>query len=120
LNYVPQNYLSEINYLDTILSNKYKNGYSSHSIGGQYQFQNYKWNTNIGVSGQVAMLNGDQTFPIVTNLSKQFYSILPSFSVRYKLGMKKNLRLNYRTSNNAPSVDQLQEVINNSNSLQLV
>jgi len=119
LNYVPQNYLSEINYLDTILSNKYKNGYSSHSVGGQYQFQNFKWNTNIGVSGQVALLNGDQTFPVITNISRQFYSILPSFSVRYKLGMKKNLRLNYRTSNNAPSVDQLQEVINNSISLQL-
>ena len=65
------------------------------------------------------MLNGDQTFPQITTINRQFYSILPSLSVRYKLGMKRNLRLNYRTSNNAPSVDQLQEVINNSNSLQL-
>lgn len=119
LNYIPQYISSEINYLDTILSNKYKNGYSSHSVGAQYQYQNYKWNANIGLSGQVAMLNGDQTFPIQKTIDKQFYSVLPSLSVRYKLGMKKNLRLNYRTSNNAPSIDQLQEVVNNSNSLQL-
>ena len=48
-----------------------------------------------------------------------FYSVLPNVSVRYKIGMKKNLRLNYRASNNAPSVDQLQEVINNSNLQQI-
>ena len=33
--------------------------------------------------------------------------------------MSKNLRVNYRSNNNAPSVSQLQNVINNSNPLQL-
>jgi hypothetical protein len=91
----------------------------SHSIGTQYQYQNYKWNTSIGVNGQVASLSGDQEFPFLTSVNKYFYSVLPNVSVRYKVGMKKNLRLNYRASNNAPSVDQLQEVVNNSNIQQL-
>ena len=35
------------------------------------------------------------------------------------MGSKKNLRLNYSTSNNAPSIDQLQPVTNNNNVMQL-
>jgi hypothetical protein len=33
--------------------------------------------------------------------------------------MKRNLRMNYNTSNNAPSIDQLQPVVNNNNTMQL-
>lgn len=119
LNNVPIVYGSSVYVLDTLLSNKFNNGYSSHNVGAQYQFQNYKWNASIGVSGQVAKLDGEKVFPTSSTIGKMFYSVLPNASLRYKLGMKKNLRLNYRASNNAPSVDQLQEVLNNSNIQQL-
>jgi len=119
LNNTPISRYSDIYNIDTGLSSRFNNGYVSHSIGTQYQYQNYKWNTSIGVNGQVASLSGDQEFPFLTSVNKYFYSVLPNVSVRYKVGMKKNLRLNYRASNNAPSVDQLQEVVNNSNIQQL-
>ncbi len=119
LNNVPIVYGSNVYVLDTLLSNKFNNGYSSHNVGGQYQFQNYKWNASLGLSGQVASLDGDQVFPRAGNVNRIFYSVLPNASLRYKLGMKKNVRINYRTSNNAPSIDQLQEVLNNSNLQQL-
>lgn len=119
LNNTPNVMNSDIYNVDTFLSSRFNNGYVSHSLGTQYQYQNYKWNTSIGVNGQVATLNGDQEFPYLTSVNKVFYSVLPNVSVRYKIGMKKNLRLNYRASNNAPSVDQLQEVINNSNLQQI-
>jgi hypothetical protein len=119
LNNTPISRYSDIYNVDTGLSSRFNNGYVSHSIGTQYQYQNYKWNTSIGVNGQVASLSGDQEFPFLTSVNKYFYSVLPNVSIRYKVGMKKNLRLNYRASNNAPSVDQLQEVVNNSNIQQL-
>ncbi|MCP2937208.1 outer membrane beta-barrel family protein, partial [Salmonella enterica subsp. enterica serovar Typhimurium] len=60
-----------------------------------------------------------QEVPSRYTLSKRFESVLPSAQLQYKFTAKKNLRLNYRSSNNAPSIDQLQDVINNSKSLQL-
>ena len=44
---------------------------------------------------------------------------MPTAQLQYKITPKKNLRLTYKTSNNAPSIEQLQDVVNNTNSLQL-
>ncbi len=119
LNNVPVVYGSTVYVLDTLLSNEFKNGYTSQSVEAKYQFQNYKWNSSVGISGQIAELDGNQVFPRASNVKKVFYSVLPNVSLRYKMGMRKNIRINYRASNNAPSVDQLQEVLNNSNLQQL-
>ncbi len=119
LNNVPVVYGSMVYVLDTLLSNEFKNGYTSQSVEAKYQFQNYKWNSSFGISGQIAELDGNQVFPLTSEVKKVFYSVLPNVSLRYKMGMRKNIRFNYRASNNAPSVDQLQEVLNNSNLQQL-
>jgi hypothetical protein len=39
--------------------------------------------------------------------------------LQYRFTPKKNIRMFYRTNNTAPTVDQLQDVLNNNNSLQL-
>jgi hypothetical protein len=104
---------------DTILSNKFNSVYQSHSLGTSYQYQKAKLNFNVGVSYQYALLTSEQAFPYNYNLSKTFNSILPNARLIYKFSSKKNLRIFYRSSNNAPSVNQLQNVINNSNPLQL-
>lgn len=105
--------------LDTGLSSRFKNGYSNQQLGVNYRYQNYKFNITLGVTGQIAQLNGSQKFPFNTAVNKTFYSVLPSIQGGYKLGMKKNLRFNFNSSNNAPSIDQLQPVVNNSNIQQL-
>src|SRR5690606_6132818 len=46
-------------------------------------------------------------------------SVLPSFMLRYNFTRDRNIRINYRTNNNDPSVNQLQNVLNNSNPVQL-
>jgi len=107
------------NSFDTILSNKYSSQYFSQSFGTSYRLQDKQWNLSAGVSYQFAQLKGEQIFPDSFNLSKSFSSILPNIQFQYKFSAKKNLRINYRSTNNAPSVSQLQNVINNSNSLQL-
>jgi hypothetical protein len=114
-NYLYYNYSD----LDSILTNVFKNQYQSQSGGLGYQIQKQKFNLTLNAAYQWAQLSKEQEIPSNYKLSKTFESILPSAQFQYKFTPKKNLRFNYRTSNNAPSIDQLQDVINNSNSLQL-
>lgn len=113
--------LAQLGYtrLDTLFSSKFANGYASHKVGISYRIQNYKWNITASLDGQLAVLKGNQSYPKTQVLDRQFSSILPGFQLRYNMGAKRNLRFNYRTSNNAPGIDQLQPVINNSNPMQL-
>jgi hypothetical protein len=104
---------------DSLLTNVFKNNYQSQSAGLGYRFQKEKFNFSVNGAYQWAQLTKYQEVPTQYTLSKTFESVLPSAQMQYKFSPKKNLRLNYRTSNNAPSIDQLQDVINNSNSLQL-
>lgn len=104
---------------DSLLTNVFKNNYQSQSAGLGYRFQKEKFNFAVNGAYQWAQLTKYQEVPTNYTLSKTFESVLPSAQLQYKFSAKKNLRMNYRSSNNAPSIDQLQDVINNSNSLQL-
>ncbi len=95
---------------DTLLTNVFRNDYQSQSAGLGYRFQKEKFNFSLNADYRWAVLTKYQEVPTNYKLSK---------TLQYKFTPKKNLRINYRTSNNAPSIDQLQNVINNSNSLQL-
>jgi len=101
--------------MDTTLSNSFITKYYSHSVGASYRYQIDKYNFTGGLTFQVAHLNNQQTFPVAYTLSKPFFSVLPSINFQYKFTTQRNLRINYYSSNNAPSADQLQEVINNKN-----
>lgn len=104
---------------DALLTNVFRNTYQSQSAGLGYRFQKEKFNFSLNADYRWAQLTKFQEVPSNYQLSKTFESVLPSAQLQYKFTPKKNLRVNYRSSNNAPSIDQLQNVINNSNSLQL-
>jgi outer membrane receptor protein involved in Fe transport len=105
--------------LDSNLTNVFRNQYQSQSGSIGYRFQKEKFNFSVNAAYQWALLSKQQEIPTSYRVSKSFESILPSAQLQYKFSPKKNLRLNYRTSNNPPSIDQMQDVVNNSNSLQL-
>lgn len=102
---------------DTLLSNNFKSLYSNASAGVSYRWQKSRWSWNISVNAQQAWLNNDQQFPAVYSLSRPFRNILPGGMLMYKPNEREGLRVFYRSSTNAPSIDQLQEVANNSNPL---
>ncbi|MES2592641.1 MAG: outer membrane beta-barrel protein [Bacteroidota bacterium] len=104
---------------DTTLSNRFNSQYQSHSVGTNYRYQKGKLNFSTGISYQYAELEAEQIFPDDFTLYKTFSSLLPNMRMQYKFSSKKNLKMFYRSSNNAPSVTQLQNVINNNNPLQL-
>ncbi len=107
------------NSLDTSLSNKFTTNYLTHSGGINYRYNDSTWNAMIGVAYQSATLDNQRDFPVEGKINRTFPSVLPSAMLQYKFTQRKNLRLFYRSSNNAPSVTQLQDVINNNNPLQL-
>jgi hypothetical protein len=111
--------LNDYTLFDSTLSNKFNSAYFAQSIGTSYRYQETKWNFNAGLSYQQAKLSNEQVFPFENSLSRTFYSVLPNAMFQYKFSLKKNLRISYRSSNTAPNVSQLQNVINNTNSLQL-
>lgn len=119
LNYVPGDLGGPFNQIDTLLSSRFENGYSRHA--GGMRFQRIKKGVTLiaGLDAQVARLEGTQVFPVSQDLNRRFFSILPQLTFRSGTKGANGIRIYYRTSNNAPSVTQLQDVINNSNPLQL-
>jgi hypothetical protein len=113
------NAVNDYNLVDSLVSNVFNSTYMAHLGGISYRFQKEKYNFSLGASAQQAELYKHQQFPYNSEATKTFNSILPNASYQYKFSKQNNLRINYRTSNIAPSIDQLQNVLNNSNSLQL-
>jgi len=105
--------------LDTLLSSSFNNGYSRHAAGLRYQLKKNGVQYGVGLDAQVANLDGDQAFPTPLAINRQFYSLLPQITIRKGSWGSNGFRLYYRTRNNAPSITQLQDVIDNSNPLQL-
>ncbi len=105
--------------LDTTLSNQFDNTYVTYKGGLGYRFNTKKVQLTATVNYQQSILTSDQLYPYQFTLRKQFENVLPSAMLRYRLNTKTNVRIFYRTQTNAPSITQLQNVLNNSNPLQL-
>jgi hypothetical protein len=105
--------------LDTALSNVFDNYYLNQGGGLSYRYNVRKLQASLGASAQVAQLRGDQTFPRPGPVNYTFWNVLPQAMLMWRPDREHNLRLFYRTNTNAPSINQLQAVVNNSNPLQL-
>src|SRR5690606_21425095 len=81
--------------------------------------QKQKANLQFGLSYQNSILLNNQNFPTNKNVDLMFHNILPNVRFRYQFTKSKSLTLNYRASTRNPSVNQLQNVVNNSNPLSL-
>lgn len=105
--------------MDTLLSNQYENTYTTHKGGLSYRYNDQKFSFTLGADYQYADLSGTQVFPYSFSLQKTFSNILPNAWFNYKITKNKNLRIMYRSSTNVPGIQQLQNVIDNSNPLLL-
>jgi len=106
--------------LNMLLTNTSANGYLTHrpGVGYRYAFDRGA-SLNVGVDYQVAVLSVDQTFPQAFAVQRSFGDVLPSLSLTMRPSMTSNFRVNYRTFTNAPSIRQLQNVLDNSDPLRL-
>jgi len=101
------------------LSNLFNSDYITNRAGISYLLNKKGLRFSAGVNYQNADLTGDQTFPQIMSVNKTFRNLLPNMMINYKVSDLTNLRLSYRTSTDAPSVNQLQDVIDNSNRLSI-
>ena len=109
----------QYNRLNDTLSSVFKSSYLTNSGEVTYRYQNQTLQWAVGAELQNAQLRSDQEFPRPGNTRRTFLNVLPNAQLRYNFSKQQNLRLNYRTSTNPPDISQLQEVVNNSNPLQL-
>lgn len=105
--------------LDTMLTSQFSSVYFTNRGGVAYRFARKKYSVNTELSFQHATLTGSQEFPLAYQVSREFSSILPQVRFMYRVTPQKSLRINYRTSTDAPSVSQLQNVVDNTNPLLL-
>lgn len=103
--------------LDPTLSNIFDNTYNTQNGGITYRLGDRNHQFSVGVNYQHSDLESDQKFPARDGVSRTFSNILPNLQWRTKISTRSSIRLFYRTSVNAPSVNQLQNVIDNTNPL---
>ncbi|HEV8079338.1 MAG TPA: outer membrane beta-barrel protein, partial [Chitinophagaceae bacterium] len=104
--------------LSTKLSNKFDNTYITQNGGITYRTGERENQFSVGVSAQSSELSSDRTFPTKASVDKSFFNVLPNLQLRRKLSAKSSINVFFRTNVNAPSVTQLQDVVNTDNQLQ--
>lgn len=105
--------------LDTGLSNKFVNRIETHTAGLSFRKGDRDNMLNFGLNFRYTDMNSDQDYPVLFGVSKSFRNLLPNLMWRKKMSASKNINVYYRANANTPSVSQLQNVVDNSNSLLL-
>jgi hypothetical protein len=97
------------------LSNVFDNDYITNDGGLAWLYKKNDLSLSVEMKYERAVLTGHQTYPTEAQVDKTFQNFLPSVRLTYKVSELTNLRLFYRTDTDAPTVTELQNVINNSN-----
>jgi hypothetical protein len=105
------------NEFDTSLSNVFDNTYLTQRGGISYRKGERNKQISFGVDIQSATLESNQVFPYTAKVKRSFTNLLPNAQINLPLSKKENIRIFYRANTNAPSVTQLQDVINSTNPL---
>lgn len=103
--------------INDTLTNNFNNVFITNRLGTSYQFRRVKYQYTLGFDAQDARLQSDNLSKADQRIDKTFMNILPNARFQYNLGRNRNFTADYRTRVNAPSVTQLQPVIDNSNPL---
>src|SRR5262249_3983620 len=105
--------------LDPVQSNSFANRNRSQNGGAAVLYTHASWRWLTQASYQSTRLQSDQSFPITGRLDHTYDAVLPSMTLSGTFANRRNLRLNWSTSSNAPNINQLQPVVDNSNPLSL-
>ena len=101
------------------LTNNFKNtNYSDRATVG-YRIQSSKFNLGITNGVQFSTINSlNRTNDSV--FEKHYTNLYPTANFVYNFSRTKNIRINYNGRTNAPSLNQLQPVLNNSNQTNVI
>jgi len=105
--------------LDTLLSNRFDNRYTTNRAGLSYRYRKNNWSANLGMDFQNTGLYSEQLAPRNAKVDQTFTNFLPNLMVTYRSKSGTQFRTFFRSSTNQPSISQLQNVVDNSNPLSL-
>ena len=104
---------------ESTLSNSYESRTTAQNGGIALLWTRGPWKLLSNASYQSTRLRSEQTFPETRLIERTFGDVLPSVQLTGNFANRRNLRLAWNTSTDAPSIRQLQNVVNNSNPLAL-
>ncbi len=102
-----------------LLSNVTDNEYYSHRPKLDYRYQDKEFNFSASLGYQYSTLRSRRTYPSYVPVNKNFRNFLPEASIRWNVNKTQNIRLFYRAGTQEPTVNQLQNVVDNTNTLNL-
>jgi hypothetical protein len=100
--------------LNDTLSNHFQNLNENHRAGVNLRISQKKYNYQLGFSVQRTLLQSNN-YTKNNYQSQYFNNFFPTASFNYQFARSKSLRFNYRGSTRQPSITQLQEVVDISN-----
>lgn len=105
--------------VDSQLSNRFDNEQFTQRFSFSYRLRGTRWSGGVGLNYQLTDMRSRQLFPLSLEVNRNFRNFLPNAMLSYSIDRKMSWRLFYRTSTNLPSLSQLQNVVDNSNPLQI-
>ena len=100
----------------SLLSNVKDSRYTTHRAGLSLNIRKSSLLlVRLGVDFQDAILDGEQTYPLEIDTRRTFTSLMPHVDFRVGRRRRNNLMVSYRTSTSAPTINQLQDVVDVSN-----
>jgi len=102
------------------LSNAFRNDFVYHGGGLAYIYNKKdKIRVQAGLNYEHGVRKNDRTVPRPIYTVADFNSFLPSLTLVYHLSKERNLEVNYNTETRTPTINQLQDFINNANELNI-
>jgi hypothetical protein len=105
--------------LNKKLSSKFDSRYLTQAGGAGYTYNKEKVTITLRANYQYSELKNITQYPDKDSITRTFNNILPLLWIQYRPSKDQSFRMVYRTSVDAPSVTQLQRLVNNTNPLQL-
>jgi len=114
-NYEVTDYSTSTFVYDSLLSNSFRNENLAWRGSISYRYFDEKFRMEFDLMFQHHIRKGIQKFPINFERSYRFNAILPSFEINYRISETENLRADFSTRAQIPSIAQLQNTIDYSN-----
>lgn len=96
-----------------LLTNEFENRFKAHRVGGNFRLQKAKYNYQLGVGVQQAILES-YSFQALTSkdsvVRADYTNFFPTASFQYTPTRNRNIRFGYNGRTNQPSINQLQNV----------
>lgn len=101
-------------------TNYFENTFISSRLGTNFRVKKEKYDFQLGGAVQFTTLKNLSHRALTgkdSSMSQQYTNFFPNASFNYNLGTRKSIRFGYRGSTRAPSISQLQDVVDQSNQL---